>query len=208
MSSLSLRRARAVVALAVLVVVAASATALLVGTFHAASFQTQTDATVTAAGSTVNDTRPVVGDGVLVVRGPEGVADRVAPRLQAAFAERGLDLERVDSLPEDGRPAVVAVVETWDPRWNPVTPSGTVTLRLAFDAQGHERHVEAALADETLRFTSTEGSDLVVESAVTVRDSGTGLVSWPAYRTHLLDAAVTETADRVVDTVRQNAQIR
>jgi hypothetical protein len=206
------RRVRAVVALVVLVLVAAPATALLVGSFHVASFQTRADATVTAAGSTVNDTRPVVGDGVLVVRAsdgvPDGVRDRVGEHLRTAFAERGLDLELAESIPDDGRPAVVAVVETWGPRWNPVTPSGTVTLDLAFDAQGHERHIEAALNDEPIRFTSVEGSDLTVEATVTVRDSGTGLVSWPAYRSHLVDAAVEQTADRVVDTVRQNADPR
>ncbi|MGB9956102.1 hypothetical protein ACOZ4B_06905 [Haloferax prahovense] len=187
----------AVVVALVLVVVAVSG-GLLALDFEAANYETTASATASSGGSNL-DSLPPITDGVLVVDAPEAVRDDLTAALVASFAERGVALEPADAREGDAEgPVVVVVVDEWDSRWNPVAPSGSVTWRAAFDAGGHERHVDAALSGDPLVFDSTDGPDLAGSVEASVENAGTGVVSRPAYRDHLVGVVADATAEQVV----------
>ncbi|MCO8266610.1 hypothetical protein NKF06_08435 [Haloferax sp. AB510] len=133
-----------------------------------------------------------------MVDAPEAVRDDLTAALVASFAERGVTLEPADAREGDAEGPVVVVVDEWDSRWNPVAPSGSVTWRAAFDAGGHERHVDAALSGGPLVFDSTDGPDLAGSVEASVESAGTGVVSRPAYRDHLVGVVADATAEQVV----------
>lgn len=186
----------AVVVALVLVVVAVSG-GLLALDFEAASYETTASATAASGGSNL-DSLPPITEGVLVVDAPEAVRDDLTAALVASFAERGVTLEPADAREGDAEGPVVVVVDEWDSRWNPVAPSGSVTWRAAFDAGGHERHVDAALSGGPLVFDSTDGPDLAGSVEASVESAGTGVVSRPAYRDHLVGVVADATAEQVV----------
>lgn len=177
---------------------------LLVADVSAAGFQTQVSGTTTASSTTVgNASVPAPSAVTVVVRAPESVRPRLERQVREAFAAEGLDVTVAAEIPDGDAPVVVVVVDEWDGRWNPVTPSATVEWRAVYDANGHERHVEAALADDVVVFDSRDGPDLVASGDYRLEDSATGVVSRPAYRRHLADAVAAETAQRVVAEIRR-----
>ena len=185
------------VLVAVVVVLAATSGGFLLADFQAATFQTSADTTATS-GATNVDSLPPVKNGYLVVDAPDAIRDDLTEELVAAFQREGLSLDPIEARDSYDRAVVVVVVDEWNPRWNPVTPSGSVTWRAAFDAGGHGEHIEASLSDGPLVFDSSMGPDVAGSLDATVRTSGTGVVSRPAYRSHLLDAVANTTAEQVV----------
>ncbi|AKU08495.1 hypothetical protein [Haloferax gibbonsii] len=183
---------------AVVLAVAAVAGGLLALDFEAASYETTASATAASGGANV-DSLPPVTDGTLVVDAPEAVRDDLTAALVESFAERGVTLEPADARDEDvDGPVVVVVVDEWDSHWNPVAPVGSVAWRAAFDAGGHARHVDAALSGDALVFESTDGPDLAGSVEASVDSAGTGVVSRPAYRAHLVGVVADATAEQVV----------
>ncbi|WP_424006491.1 hypothetical protein [Haloferax denitrificans] len=190
--------ARTAVVVALILVVAVVSGGLLALDFEAASYETATSATASSGGANV-DSLPPITDGVLVVDAPEAVRDDLTAALVESFAERGMSLEPADAREGNAEgPVVVVVVDEWDPRWNPVAPSGTVTWRAAFDVGGHARHVDTALSGGPLVFESTDGPDLAGSVEASVESAGTGVVSRPAYRAHLVGVVADATAEQVV----------
>ncbi|SFR61362.1 hypothetical protein [Halogeometricum limi] len=206
MSELDARLGLLVAFAVVLVAVVAPASGiLLLADVSAAEFETTARGTTTASSATVNDSRPVVAEATLVVRAPEAVRPAIERSARETFAEEGFDVTVASEIPDDGTPVVVVVVDSWDARWNPVTPSASAEWRAAFDANGHERHVDAALADEPIRFDS--GPDAVVSGDYRLRDRGTGLVSRPAYDRHLAERVGEETARRTLEAIRRETTV-
>ncbi|KTG28029.1 hypothetical protein [Haloferax profundi] len=188
---------------AVLVVLAALSGAFLFVDFDAATYQTSSDHTATAASADA-ESLPPVDDGYLVVDAPDAIRDDLTDELVASFQREGLSLDPIEARESYDRAVVVVVVDEWNPRWNPVTPSGSATWRAAFDVGGHREHVDAALSDGPFVFNSTMGPDVAGTLDARVDVSGTGLVSRPAYRTHLIDAVANTTAEQVTAEFEQN----
>ncbi|WP_411964155.1 hypothetical protein [Haloferax sp. YSMS24] len=186
-----------VLVVAVVVVLAAISSGFLLADFQAATFQTSAETTATS-GATNVESLPPVTDGYLVVDAPDAIRDDLTAELVAAFQREGITLEPTAERDSYDQAVVVVVVDEWNPRWNPVVPSGSVTWRAAFDASGHGDHIEAGLSDEPLVFNSTSGPDIAGSLDATVTDSATGVVSRPAYRSHLLDSVANTTAEQVV----------
>jgi hypothetical protein len=182
---------------AAVVVLAAISSGFLLADFQAANFQTSAETTA-SSGATNVESLPPITDGYLVVDAPDGIRDDLTEELVAAFQREGVTLEPTAERDSYDRAVVVVVVDEWNPRWNPVTPSGSVTWRAAFDAGGHGNHIEATLSEETLVFDSSTGPDIAGSLDATITDSATGVVSRPAYRSHLLDSMANTTAERVV----------
>jgi hypothetical protein len=199
-------RARTAVALvlAVAVVAAPVLGALLAADVSAANYRTQVSGSTATSSTTVgNASAPVPTEATVVVRAPEPVRPHLERQVREAFAAEGLDVTVAAEIPDGDDPVVVVVVDEWDARWNPVTPSATVEWRAVYDANGHERHVEAALAENVVVFDSRDGPDVVASGDYRLDDSATGLVSRPAYRRHLAASVAEETAQRVVTEIRR-----
>ncbi|MDS0299329.1 hypothetical protein NDI76_11310 [Halogeometricum sp. S1BR25-6] len=197
-----------VVAAALIVLLALAAPTygvLALADVSAAEFNTSATGSTTTASATTNGSGPVVADATVVVRAPDSVRPRLERSLRESFAERGFDVTVASEVPDDGSPVLVVAVDSWDARWNPVTPSATVTWRTAFDANGHEDHVTAALAGDPIRFDSRNGSDVVVAGDYRLEDGATGLVSRPAYERHLASVVAEETASRTLEGVRSES---
>ncbi|KAB1193569.1 hypothetical protein GJR96_08960 [Haloferax sp. MBLA0076] len=181
---------------AALVVLVALSGAFLVVDFDAATYQTSAEHTATAA-SAGAESLPPVNNGYLVVDAPDAIRDDLTDELVASFQREGLSLDPIEARDSYDRAVVVVVVDEWNPRWNPVTPSGSVTWRAAFDAGGHRQHIDAGLSGDPFVFNSTMGPDVAGTLDARVDVSGTGLVSRPAYRTRLIDAVSNTTAEQV-----------
>ncbi|ELZ35089.1 hypothetical protein C474_00415 [Halogeometricum pallidum JCM 14848] len=197
-----------VVAAALLVLLALVAPAygvLALGDVSAAEFQSSTTGSTATASTTTNGSDPVVANATLVVRAPDSVRPHLEQSLSESFAEHGFDVTVASEIPDDGSPVLVVAVDSWNARWNPATPSATIEWRAAFDANGHEEHVAAALANDPIRFDSRNGSDVVAAGDYRLDDRGTGLVSRPAYDRHLVAAVSEETARRMLDAIPREA---
>lgn len=211
MSESAARRPAAIAVVLLVAVVAAVVGVLLVVDASAAEFETATSGTTVSAAATSGGQSPSAPrDVTVVVRTSSDVPAWVRPRVERsvreAFAAEGFDATAASEIPDDGRPVVVVVVDTWDAQWNPATPSATVEWRAVYDANGHERHVEAALAGDSIQFDSRDGPDRVASGDYRLDHSATGLVSRPAYRRHLAEEVGAETARRTADEIhRQSA---
>ncbi|WP_416840726.1 hypothetical protein [Haloferax sp. DFSO52] len=189
-----------VLVLVAVVVLAAIGSGFLLADFEAATFETKASSTTTAAGSNL-DSLPPVSNGYLVVDAPDAIRDDLTDELVAAFEQKGLDLEPIDARDSYDRPVVVVVVDEWNPRWTPVLSSGSVSWRVVFDAGGHAEHVDAALADEPLEYSSEMGADLTVTADIDIDLGARGVISRPAYYGHLVsavaDASATQTMAQI-----------
>lgn len=187
---------RSLLLVAAVVALAAVGGGFLVADFEAATFETSANATTTAGAANSSSLQPV-SSAYLVVDAPDAVRDDLTDELVAAFERDGIALDAVEARESYDRPVVVVVVDEWDVRWNPVVPVGGAEWRAVYDAGGHGTHVDAALGDGPLVFTSTDGPDLVVTSDIDLDLRARGVVSRPAFRTHLVRAVADATATRV-----------
>ncbi|KAB1198491.1 MULTISPECIES: hypothetical protein [Haloferax] len=189
-----------VLLVAVVVVLAAIGSGFLFVDFEAGTVEESATATTTVA-STNSDSLQPVTDAYLVVDAPDTIRDDLTDELVAAYEREGITFTPTDARDSYDRAVVVVVVDEWDPRWTPVLSSGSASWRVVFDAGGHTDHVDAALADEPLLFTSSDGADLVVTAQIDLVLGARGVVSRPAYRGHLLtavaDASVSQTRAQI-----------
>lgn len=205
-------RRRVAAILALLVVVSSFA---FVG-FAAAEHRTDVQRQV--ATSSVGGTSMTVPDAVsLYVVGSEPVRPQVERALATAFDARGIDVQVVAELePVSDRPVLLVAVREFQLAYNPVTPSATATLGFEYAAEGNvtqfgldgDGAFDAAIADERLR--NGDRIPLVLDDQHTLfrggeihlTDGTRGVISWPGYRAHVLDALAETTVDGLVGDAR------
>ena len=186
--------ARSRVLLASLIFLLAIVVAFAVVDLHAMESQTAAESTVGTARA--NDAVPPVGGPIqLVVLGDGPVPERLEPALATQLESRWGPVELADdAAPDFDGPVLVVAVTGSDLRYNPVTPSARVSVDFAFVSSGNGTLAEE-LATGDGGVVLTNENPYVVHGDVTIRDESRGIVTWPGYRSHVVE----QLADRFVD---------
>lgn len=197
---------------AVVMVVVASAFAF-VG-FGAAEHQTNVQQQV-ATSSTNGATMTVPAALHLYVVGPEPIRGQVEDALVTALANRRIDVQVVTDLePTYDQPVLLVAVRNFRLAYNPVTPSAAVSLGFEYAADGNvtqfgqdgDTAFDATLVDdrlmrgETIPLVLDDQNTLFRGGEISVTDESSGVVSWPGYRGHILEAVGESTVGSLLDT--------
>jgi hypothetical protein len=193
---------------------------LLVGAFafvdfSAAEHRTSVDQQVSTA--TANDTSlSVPSEVVLYVFGPDSVSDRTETAIATALEQRGTSVRVVSHLdPVYDDPVLVAGIEESQVSYNPLTPSAEVALSFLYAPGGTVTQFgqpqddanasfnasllgERLLDDEPILFRIDDQNRLFRKGRVRLTDATTGIISWPAYRTHVVETLAERSVDAVL----------
>lgn len=197
---------------AVAVVVVASAFAF-VG-FAAAEHRTNVQLQV--ATSSTNDASMTAPTSLhLYVVGPEPIRGQVEDALVTAFSDRGIDAQVVTDLQaEYDHPVLLVAARDSRLAYNPVTPSAAVSLGFEYAADGNVTQFgrdagtafDATLVDdrlvggETIPVVLDDQNTLFRSGEIRVTDESIGVISWPGYQAHVLEAVGESTLVSLLDT--------
>lgn len=121
----------------------------------------------------------------LVVEGQDSLAQTVAKRLEREFLDgpiTRIDREQTVQTGVDQFQVVVTLVGR-QVFWSPFYAQSSLNVNFAFSSNG-----DLSWRDqEVMAFTSEQGQIVAVGGDLQLRDTTFGLLSWPAYRTHLAD---------------------
>ncbi|GGL26976.1 hypothetical protein GCM10009037_08290 [Halarchaeum grantii] len=192
------RRLALGVAVALACAVVLAGVAFGYASFHAGSAQQSASAAV-GTSSVGNATSGLNGTVYLHADGP--YADRVAAGVAAGLRGHGVTVERVATLEADHDRPVLAVETTEaDLRYDPVTPSGRVTVAFGYAKTGNGTVAAAIRRESAANLSARE--PYLASGTVTVEHEATGVYSWPAYRDAVTRAAGETLADRLWSATR------
>lgn len=148
--------------------------------------ESETTAEASVGTSQLGDaTAPVERPVQLLVLGEEPHASALGAELAATDS---MPFQTMEQVPEpttewNGSILVLSLRER-SVQYNPVAPSGRVTVGFAFVGSGNVS-LATGLATAETALVVTNADPYVVQGEVTVTDRSRGLVSRPAYRSHL-----------------------
>ncbi|MFB6155594.1 MAG: hypothetical protein ABEJ22_06835 [Haloferacaceae archaeon] len=194
------RSSRTTLVVSLLVVALLVVAAFAFVDFHAATTRTAVQSS-TATSSVNGATLPSPGPVSLFVASDDTTSRRLGAALTEALESRGYEVTAVDSLRADYDASVLVVgVPERSLRYDPVTPSATLSVRFLFVDSGNlsnvgerafeaERFREDFLADD-LGVVRLDGETRFVrEGTLTVQVRQTGVVSAPAFRRTVAETA-------------------
>jgi hypothetical protein len=206
------RRTDVAVVIGIVLLVLVSAFAF-VG-FSAAEHRTNVDQQVSTA-SVNNASVSVPSEVVLYVVGPESVSNHLETATTTVLEQRGTSVRVVNNLDSVyDAPVLLVGIQESQIAYNPVTPSAESSLSFLYVPSGNVTQFgqsdedatasfnasllrQRLLDDDPIRFQMDDENRVFREGRVRLTDSTTGVVSWPAYRSYVIETV----AERSVDAV-------
>jgi hypothetical protein len=182
--------------------------------FAAAEHRTDVQQQV-ATSSTNGATMAVPAALQLYVVGPEPIRGQVEDALVTALETRGVDVQVVTGLqPTYDQPVLLVAVRDSRLAYNPVTPSAAVSLGFEYAADGNvtqfgqdgDTAFDAPLVDdrlvrgEPIPLVLDDQNTLFRSGEIRITDESRGVVSWPGYSAHVLEAVGESTVASLLDT--------
>jgi len=182
--------------------------------FSAAEHRTSVDQQVSTA--TVNNTSvSVPSEVVLYVFGSDSLGDRMETAIVTALEQRGTSVRVVSHLdPVYDDPVLLVGIRESQISYNPITPSAEVALSSLYAPGGNVTQFgqpnddvaagfnasllrERFLVGEPIVFRMDDENQIFRTVDVRLSDETSGVVSWPAYRSYVIETV----AERSVDVV-------
>jgi hypothetical protein len=199
---------RAAIVLALLVLAGSFA---FVG-FAAAEHRTEVQRQV--ATSAIGGASMTVPDAVsLYVVATKPPRAEVETAFVTAFGDRGIDVQVVTDIePTADRPVLLVAVREFQLAYNPVTPSAIATVSFEYAADGNvtqygqdgDSGFDPGLVDERLHngdripLVLDDRNTLFRGGEIHLTDGTRGVITWPGYRAHVLDALGAATVDSLL----------